>query len=133
VQRAHAPNAGRWGLPGGVLELGETVGEGAMRELREETGVVATPAGVLTVLDALDRDGDGRPRHHYVLVVVRGDWVEGEGVAGDDAAAIAWLTREEILARDLPVLPALLPLVDRALNGSGGGTSGPAAFGKSGD
>ena len=49
VQRAQQPNAGRWGFPGGVLELGETVGEGAMRELLEETGIVAEPAGVLNV------------------------------------------------------------------------------------
>ena len=49
VQRAQQPNAGRWGFPGGVLELGETVGEGAMRELLEETGIVAEPAGILNV------------------------------------------------------------------------------------
>ncbi|MGH7109224.1 MAG: NUDIX domain-containing protein, partial [Stellaceae bacterium] len=59
VRRGHPPLAGRWGFPGGVLELGETVAQGAMRELREETGVVATPAGVLTVLDSLDRDAEG--------------------------------------------------------------------------
>jgi len=49
VQRAQQPNAGRWGFPGGVLELGETVAEGAMRELFEETGIVAEPAGWLDV------------------------------------------------------------------------------------
>src|SRR6202045_4163726 len=64
VQRAQQPNAGRWGFPGGVLELGETVGEGAMRELREETGVIAEPAGVLNVNDAIDRDEEGRVRSH---------------------------------------------------------------------
>ena len=50
MQRAQQPNAGRWGFPGGVLELGETVGEGAMRELLEETGVVAEPAGPSTCM-----------------------------------------------------------------------------------
>src|SRR5437763_16449956 len=56
VQRAQQPNAGRWGFPGGVLELGESVGEGAMRELIEETGIRAVPAGVLDVHDAIHRD-----------------------------------------------------------------------------
>src|SRR5580698_1463143 len=53
VQRKQQPNAGRWGFPGGVLELGETVFEGAMRELMEETGIVAEPAGWLDVHDAI--------------------------------------------------------------------------------
>src|SRR5579884_1652479 len=70
VQRAQQPNAGRWGFPGGVLELGETVGEGAMRELREETGVIAEAAGVLNVNDAISRDDDGRVQFHYLLIAV---------------------------------------------------------------
>src|SRR6059058_6672121 len=56
VQRAQQPNSGRWGFPGGVLELGETVAQGAMRELFEETGVTAEAAGPLTVIDTIDRD-----------------------------------------------------------------------------
>src|SRR5437762_4192683 len=85
VQRANPPNQGRWGFPGGVLELGETVAEGAMRELMEETGIVAEPAGTLTVIDTVDRDNDGRVRYHYVLIAVRAVWQSGDGVAGDDA------------------------------------------------
>src|SRR6266481_5570691 len=79
VQRAQQPNQGRWGFPGGVLELGETVAEGAMRELAEETGILAEPAGTLTVLDAIDRDPDGRVRYHYTLIALRGIWRSGEG------------------------------------------------------
>src|SRR5881227_2147981 len=79
VQRAQQPNAGRWGFPGGVLELGETVGAGAMRELVEETGIVAEPAGILNVHDAVSRDDDGRVQFHYVLIAVRGIWQSGEG------------------------------------------------------
>jgi 8-oxo-dGTP diphosphatase len=114
VRRANPPLTGRWGFPGGVLELGETVAEGAMRELFEETGVVAEPVGTLTVLDSLHRDDDGRVRYHYVLVAVLGIWQSGEGVAGDDAEEVAWLTRSEIVARDLPVAPALVQLIDLA-------------------
>ena len=115
VQRAQQPNAGRWGFPGGVLELGETVGEGAMRELLEETGVVAEPAGWLNVHDAVSRDAEGRVQFHYVLIAVRGIWRSGEGVAADDAADCAWASRADIEAGRYPTFPTLLPLLDLAL------------------
>jgi len=115
VQRAQQPNAGRWGFPGGVLELGETVGEGAMRELLEETGITAAPAGILDVHDAVSRDADGRVQFHYVLIAVRGVWQSGEGIAADDAADCAWASRADIEAGLYPTFPTLLPLFDLAL------------------
>ena len=115
VQRAQQPNQGRWGFPGGVLELGETVGEGAMRELKEETGILAEPAGFLDVHDAIHRDVEGRVQFHYTLVAVRGIWRSGEGEAADDAAAVAWASRAEIVAGHYPTFPTLLPLFDLAL------------------
>ena len=115
VRRASPPMPGRWGFPGGVLELGETVAQGAMRELFEETGVKAEAASPLTVMDTIDRDSEGRVRYHYTLVAVIGHWRSGEGVAGDDADEVAWLTRAEIIERGLPTAPALLPLLDLAL------------------
>jgi 8-oxo-dGTP diphosphatase len=115
VQRAQQPNQGRWGFPGGVLELGETVGAGAMRELMEETGITAEPAGVLDVHDAVHRDAEGRVQFHYVLIAVRGVWRSGEGEAADDAAATAWATRADIEAGLYPTFPTLLPLFDLAL------------------
>src|SRR5690349_14651718 len=118
VQRAQQPNAGRWGFPGGVLELGETVAEGAMRELMEETGVVAEPAGWLNVHDAVSRDEEGRVQFHYVLIAMRGAWVSGEGEPADDAAACAWASRADILAGRYPTFPTLLPLFDLALEKS---------------
>jgi len=115
VRRANPPMPGRWGFPGGVLELGETVAQGAMRELLEETGVTAEAEGPLTVIDTIDRDREGRIRYHYTLVAVVGSWRAGEGVAGDDADEVAWLTRAEIVEQNLPTAPALLPLIDLAL------------------
>ena len=115
VRRSNPPLAGRWGFPGGVLELGETVAAGAMRELLEETGVVADPIGPLTVIDTIDRDDEGRVRYHYTLVAVNGSWRSGEGVPGDDADEVAWLSRAEIVEGGLPTAPALLPLIDLAL------------------
>jgi ADP-ribose pyrophosphatase YjhB (NUDIX family) len=115
VRRANPPMPGRWGFPGGVLELGETVAQGAMRELFEETGVTAEAAGPLTVIDTIDRDEEGRVRYHYTLVAVTGHWQSGEGAPGDDADEVAWLSRAEIIDRNLPTAPALLPLIDLAL------------------
>jgi 8-oxo-dGTP diphosphatase len=120
VRRANPPMSGRWGFPGGVLELGETVAQGAMRELIEETGVAAEAAGPLTVIDTIDRDPEGRVRYHYTLVAVIGHWRSGEGTPGDDAEEVAWLTRGEIVEQHLPTAPALLPLIDLALARGGG-------------
>ena len=116
VRRSNPPMPGRWGFPGGVLELGETVAQGAMRELLEETGVQAQAADPLTVIDSIDRDDEGRVRFHYTLVAVIGIWQSGEGSPGDDADEVAWLTRAEIVERNLPTAPALLPLIDLALH-----------------
>ena len=77
VRRANPPMPGRWGFPGGVLELGETVAQGAMRELAEETGVEAEAGGPLTVIDTIDRDEEGRVRYHYTLVAMIGHWQSG--------------------------------------------------------
>jgi len=115
VRRSNPPMPGRWGFPGGVLELGETVAQGAMRELFEETGVKAEAGGQLTVVDSIDRDDEGGVRYHYTLVAVIGRWQSGEGAPGDDADEVAWLSRAEILERNLPTAPALLPLIDLAL------------------
>jgi ADP-ribose pyrophosphatase YjhB (NUDIX family) len=120
VRRANPPLAGRWGFPGGVLELGETVAEGAMRELLEETGVVAEPVGTLTVIDTIDRDEEGRVRFHYTLVAVRAIWRSGEGVADDDADEVAWLSQTDIVEGGLSTAPALLPLIKLALDAADG-------------
>jgi ADP-ribose pyrophosphatase YjhB (NUDIX family) len=124
VRRSNPPLEGRWGFPGGVLELGETVAQGAVRELLEETGVVADPAGTLTVIDSIQREDAGRVRYHYTLVAVRGIWRSGEGIAGDDADEVAWLSRADILDPDLPAAPALLSLFDLALKASAPGHPG---------
>jgi 8-oxo-dGTP diphosphatase len=118
VRRANPPLAGRWGFPGGVLELGETVAQGAMRELVEETGVTAEAAGILTVIDTIDRDDENRVRYHYTLVAVHCTWQAGDAIAGDDADAVAWLSRTEIAEGGLLTAPALLPLIDLALGGT---------------
>lgn len=104
AQRSKGGYIGRWGFPGGHVERGETVIEAAMRELGEETGVVAEPVGVLTVLDEIGRNEAGVVQWHYVLVAVLADWRSGEAIAADDAADVRWVTLGDITGGTLPVL-----------------------------
>jgi ADP-ribose pyrophosphatase YjhB (NUDIX family) len=113
VLRAKAPAQGFWGFPGGSQELGETVGEGAMRELLEETGIAADQPSILTVLDTIQRDGTGIVTSHFTLIAVQLRWISGEGIAADDAAAVGWFSADEL--GTIPALPAVAPLMAQAL------------------
>ena len=68
VQRGHAPMQGEWSLPGGALEVGETLEEGVRREVLEETGLIVEPVAMIEVFDRIARDDTGRVQFHYVLV-----------------------------------------------------------------
>ena len=96
VRRAHPPDPGLWGFPGGRIEAGETTEACAIRELREETGVDGEAIRVLTVVDAFDRDVEQRLRHHFVLVAVLCRWVDGEPFPGDDALEARWISVDRL-------------------------------------
>jgi 8-oxo-dGTP diphosphatase len=115
ARRSVPPGIGRWGFPGGMQELGETVHACAVRELKEETGIIAEPVGTLSVLDTIRRDGDGRVKVHFALVVVLLDWRHGEGEPIEDATALAWVTPEEVRDRRLELFPDVERLMDLAL------------------
>ncbi|GIT89725.1 hypothetical protein JANAI62_07900 [Jannaschia pagri] len=102
VARGKAPNRGRWGFPGGHVELGETALAAAARELAEETGVIATPRRYLGNIDLIEREGD-QITHHYLLAAVLCDDATGEPIAADDAEAAAWVSEAEMAA--LPLSP----------------------------
>ena len=101
IRRGQPPRVGQWSLPGGAQELGETIFEAAAREVMEETGLTLKSPEILTALDMIDRDAQGRTRYHYTLIDVMAEAGEGEARAGSDAAALAWMTPEEALA--LPI------------------------------
>lgn len=91
VQRGRPPRAGIWSLPGGAQHLGETVAEGIRREIAEEAGIQIALLGLVEVIDAVQHDAEGRVLYHYTIIDYAARWVGGEAVAGDDAAAVAWV------------------------------------------
>ena len=116
AQRSVPPSIGKWGFPGGRLELGETVFACARRELREETGIDADPVETLTALDMIRRDEAGRVHVHYALVCVLLDWRAGEGEPIEDALAVGWFTLAE--AETLDTFPDAVPVMRLALDSS---------------
>ena len=118
IKRARRVDEGKWGFPGGTLELGETLTRCAERELREETGVEAAALGVLTAYDYIGRDADERVRFHYTLVCVVLDWHAGEGELREPEthSGIGWFTPEEVAARAMPTSDRAVDLMRRALS-----------------
>ena len=96
VKRAHPPLQAEWSIPGGALEVGELVREAAVREAREETGLVVEPVELLGVYDRVLRNPEQRVQYHYVLVDFLCRRVAGELAAASDAAEVRWFTREEL-------------------------------------
>lgn len=101
VRRLNEPSRGRWSLPGGAVELGETLQEAARREVREECGLQVEPGEVLAVVDNIVRDEAGRIRFHYVLVDLLAEYVGGELAAASDIGDARWVRAEELAELDV--------------------------------
>ncbi|MGC2450414.1 MAG: NUDIX hydrolase [Candidatus Sulfotelmatobacter sp.] len=101
VKRAHPPIQGEWSIPGGVLEVGELVREAAIREAREETGLIVEPGELLGVFDRILRDAEKRVQYHYVLIDFLCRRVAGDLLAASDAAEVRWFLLEELPALNL--------------------------------
>lgn len=96
VKRGHAPLLGEWSIPGGLLEVGETLRQGAEREALEETGLVVRATELLGVFERLVPDDQKRIRFHYILVDFLCEFVSGELLASGDAADARWFTASEV-------------------------------------
>jgi 8-oxo-dGTP diphosphatase len=101
VKRLHPPLQAEWSIPGGVLEVGEMVRDAAIREAREETGLIVQPGELLGVFDRILRNPEQRVQYHYVLIDFLCCRVAGELSAASDAAEVRWFTQEELPALKL--------------------------------
>jgi ADP-ribose pyrophosphatase YjhB (NUDIX family) len=95
VKRGHEPRKGEWSLPGGRVELGESLHDATRREIKEETGLDVEVGALVEAFDRVHRV-DGRVRYHFVILDYLCVPAGGELRAGDDADAVAWVTAEEI-------------------------------------
>jgi 8-oxo-dGTP diphosphatase len=101
VRRRNAPNAGRWALPGGRVEFGERLEAAVIREIGEETGIVAADPRRIDMLEIIDRIGTGTVTAHFILIVFQCRYVGGDVAAGDDASDALWAAPADIARLDL--------------------------------
>jgi ADP-ribose pyrophosphatase len=96
IKRGSPPLLGEWSLPGGVVELGETLRAAAEREALEETGLLVKSGEVIEVLDRIVPGKAGAPQYHYVLIDFLCTVHGGELRAGGDAADARWAGADEL-------------------------------------
>lgn len=101
VRRNTEPLRGEWSVPGGVLELGEKLRDGAAREALEETGLHVEVGEVLDVFDSIFPDPDGRAQYHFVLIDYLCRPISGEARAASDVSDVKWVTLGELDSLDL--------------------------------
>ena len=101
VRRGKAPNFGRWSLPGGAQELGETAEQAAHRELGEETGLKVGQLHLAANVDAIHHDADGQVRFHYTIIDFAAAWIEGDPVAASDISEAIWAPLDRLDDYDL--------------------------------
>jgi 8-oxo-dGTP diphosphatase len=120
VRRGNEPLKGEWSLPGGAVELGETLQQGVVREVLEETGLVVVPAGIIEVLDRITQDEilqDGAPgqvRYHYVLIDFVCHVTGGALREGSDADEVRWVAREEL--GEYHLAPITVRVIEKAFS-----------------
>jgi 8-oxo-dGTP diphosphatase len=114
VQRAAEPLKGQWSIPGGALEIGESLTEGVSRELLEETGVAVEATQVVEVLNRVVKSPDGRVKYHYVLIDYLCSPRDRASVpkAGSDAGDARWVRRADL--GDYHLRPDMLEVIEKA-------------------
>ncbi|MXQ12933.1 NUDIX domain-containing protein [Microvirga makkahensis] len=110
--RGKPPCEGLYSLPGGMVETGESLGEAALRELREEVGVEAELIGMIAPVEFIERDAQGHIKHHVVIAAHAARWVSGEPQTGPEAKDIRWVTERDIV--DLPMTAGLSSILEQA-------------------
>ena len=114
VRRGQEPLKGEWSLPGGALELGETLQQGVVREVLEETGLIVAPGGIIEILDRIVPDqASGRVRYHYVLIDFVCRVTGGALCCASDAEEVRWVEPDQ-LQNNYRVAPVTLAVIEKA-------------------
>ena len=113
VRRGGQPSMGKWSLPGGLVELGETTEEALKRELLEECAIDVKILGLAGVISRIVHDPEQRIRYHYVLVDYAAEALSDEVTAGDDAAEACWVDIDRV--RELDVTDGVVAMIGQAL------------------
>ena len=116
VRRGRPPGLGKWSVPGGAVEVGESLREAAAREVREETGLEVAVGSMVEWLERITPGDGGRARFHYVILDFRAEVRGGTLCAGDDCAEARWVTLDEAAA--LPTTEGLMDVLRRAAGAS---------------
>ncbi len=98
VKRGHEPLKGEWSLPGGGVELGETLEAAVAREVLEETGLTVEVGPVVEVLDRVEHGPDGRVEYHFVIIDYVCHTADTRAVCGSDADDVQWVRTDELTA-----------------------------------
>jgi ADP-ribose pyrophosphatase len=96
VLRSKPPAENQWSIPGGCVELGETLQEAAEREILEETGIIIRAGEPVYTFDVIEKDDRGLIRFHYVILDLAADYIRGEVKAGNDAVDVSWVSSKDI-------------------------------------
>ena len=104
IRRGGPPLEGQWSIPGGMLELGETIEEGVRRELAEETGIEVRVLDLIEVFERVIPGEEGRTRYHFVILDYLCEMVSGEARAASDVIDVAWAREEELKIFELTVI-----------------------------
>lgn len=113
TKRATPPRRFFWSLPGGAIDLGETVEEGVTREIFEETSVQIKNLRFVDYVNAIHRDNNGKVLYHYVVLIYAADYLEGVVKADDDALDAKWFSSDDIIARDIQITEELVSIIKR--------------------